>query len=118
MILPRDRRPPGRRGEMQEPQIKQIKWLFCKRIRKPDVVKPGGTGETEPTARELAFPVCRGQCGHKSSPETAEMCVVLLITQRPRAEQPKEHHRSGFLLRSGGGRCVPRRCPRTAVNSR
>ena len=65
---------------MQEPQIKR---LFCKPICKPDVVKPGETGETEPTARDEICPVRRDHRTRKRRPETAETDVVWLITQRP-----------------------------------
>ena len=43
-----------RTGKVREPQIKQ---LFCKPICKPDAAKPCGTGETEPTGRDVICPV-------------------------------------------------------------
>jgi hypothetical protein len=62
--------------------------LFCKPICKPDAVKPGETGETEPTARDVICPVRRAHRTRERQPETPETCVVWLITQRSRVQIP------------------------------
>ena len=46
----------------------EIKRLFYKPVYKPDVVKPGETGEIEPNDRDVTCPVRRG---HPHPRETA-----------------------------------------------
>ena len=60
----------------------QINSLFCKPICKPDAGRRHETGETEPTERDGICPVRRGQHPRERQHETAETCVVWLITQR------------------------------------
>ena len=43
----------------------------------------GGTAETPQACCDFGLSVCPGQWGIKRQPETAEMRVVVLITQRP-----------------------------------
>jgi hypothetical protein len=57
--------------------------LFCKPICKPDMAKPGETGETEQTDRDVICPVRRGGCTRQRLLETPETHVVVLIIQRP-----------------------------------
>ena len=56
--------------------------LFCKPICKPDAARQRGTGETEPTRRDVICPVRRGHHPRERRPGTPETSVVWLITQR------------------------------------
>ena len=76
----RCRRKPRSRERRRKPQINR---LFCKPICKPDAARQLETGETEPTKRDGICPIRRGHCTRERQPETAETCVVWLITQRP-----------------------------------
>ena len=66
----------------------QINRLFCKPICKPDAARQHGTGETEPTERDMVCPVRRGHRTRERQPETPETRVVWLITQRSRVQIP------------------------------
>jgi hypothetical protein len=60
----------------------QINSLFCKPICKPDAARQRETGETEPTERDGTGPVRRGHRTRERRPETPEINVIWLITQR------------------------------------
>jgi hypothetical protein len=51
-----------------------------------DVAGQAETGETQKAWGDCMRQVCRGQRGDWRLPETAETCVVWLITQRPQSE--------------------------------
>jgi hypothetical protein len=66
----RDRKPP-------------VEHRIRKRICKRDGARQDGTAETPRAWYDFGLPVCPGQLDFKRRPETAEMRVVVLITQRP-----------------------------------
>ena len=72
-----------RMGRRRKPQATR---LFCKPICKPDVVKPGETGETVQTERDVICPVRRGHHARERPSETPYTHVVRLITQRSRVQ--------------------------------
>src|SRR6185437_5340183 len=90
----------GRAGRVRELQANR---LFCKPICKPDAARQYGTGETEPTERDVICPVRRGHHARERQPETPETHVVWLITQRSRVQIPPP------LLISAGQGAFPTR---------
>jgi hypothetical protein len=63
-------------------------------IRKRDGTRQGGTADTPRAWCDFGLPVCPGKRDIKRQPETAEMYVVVLITQRSRVQIPPPLPRS------------------------
>lgn len=67
------------------PRNRQVNDPICKPTCKPDAAKPDGTGETKATRPAVICRICRSHSIRGRLSETAEMCVVRLITQRATA---------------------------------
>ena len=81
----------------------QVRNLICARFCARDAEGRTETRETEKAQDGPLLRVYRGQRGYPRLPETAETCVVWLITQRSRVQIPPPLPRPEALFRTGRG---------------